>query len=301
MIDAHAHVIEYIKGIGYRGELRALKDGKVRWASGEEAYIIPRELGGCNFTHEMLIKVMDANGVSKAVLLQGSLYGLQNEYAYEAFCKHPGRFAALGAFDPYCCMYLDIMKRWIEVFKFAGLKFEMSVYGGFMGYHPDFNVNGERMRPVWDYIDHNGLVASLDIGTFGTPSFQLDGLIEIAKTHQNSKYVIEHLFCPAADRDGNVKRCLESIAPVSNIYVTTASLPIMCAPEKYPYPSALRYVRAANEILGSERIMWGSDIPITVTKAPYAELIDYIRDNAGLCSNDLENIYAKTARKVYGL
>jgi predicted TIM-barrel fold metal-dependent hydrolase len=109
------------------------------------------------------------------------------------------------------------------------------------------------------------------------------------------------MFCPAADRDDDVQRCLEMIAPVENIYTTVASLPAMCAPEKYPYPSALRYISAANEILGSGRIMWGSDIPITVTHSSYAELIDYIQDNLELCDRDLENIYSKTAKKVYGL
>jgi hypothetical protein len=57
----------------------------------------------------------------------------------------------MGSFDPYCLEAEAIMRRLIEDFCFKGLKFEMSSYGGFMGFHPEFKVDGKQMIPVWQY------------------------------------------------------------------------------------------------------------------------------------------------------
>ncbi|MDD5017733.1 MAG: amidohydrolase family protein [Eubacteriales bacterium] len=301
VIDAHAHLIECIKGFGYHGEMRSLGGGRVRWATGEEIQIIPPELGGEHFSYDRLIREMDACGIGSAVLMQGSIYGFQNEYAHEAVCAYPDRFTALGAFDPYCRCYLDIMRRWIEEFRFCGLKFEMSTNSGFMGYHSDFYVNGERMRPVLEYAQKHGLVLSFDIGTFGDPSFQIDRIVALAQKYDGVEFVIEHMFCPAADQDEKVCDALKKIETAGNIYVTLASLPSLCAPETYPYPSALRYIKLASEIIGVDRIMWGSDIPVSVTRAPYSQLISFICEGITLSADELQKIYAGTAKKVYGL
>ena len=100
MIDAHAHIVESFKGIGFRGETRYLGNGIERWINGEETRVWPEGFVGDCFSFEDLLRVMDENDIEKAVLMQGSIYGLQNEYAAEAIKKHPDRFAALGSFDP---------------------------------------------------------------------------------------------------------------------------------------------------------------------------------------------------------
>ena len=37
-IDAHLHIFEHVTGYAFMGEFRALGNGRVRWASGEEGY-----------------------------------------------------------------------------------------------------------------------------------------------------------------------------------------------------------------------------------------------------------------------
>lgn len=36
IIDSHAHVIEHLSGMGARGEVRPIGDGRVRFLDGEE-------------------------------------------------------------------------------------------------------------------------------------------------------------------------------------------------------------------------------------------------------------------------
>ncbi|QNM06509.1 amidohydrolase family protein [Qiania dongpingensis] len=299
-IDAHVHVIEQLKGIGYRGELRPIGKGKGRWANGEELRIIPEGWGESSFSYEELLRRMDANGVEKAVLLQGSLYGLQNEYSVEAVEKYPGRFAAMGSFDPYCLDAEEIMHRLIEECGCKGLKFEMSSLGGFMGYHSEFKIDGPQMKEVWKYAQERGLVISLDIGDRKSPSFQLDSIVKLAEKYSNIKIVIEHMFCAGKGERNYVERYLDKISSHSNIYVTLASVVTNCL-QGPPYRDAIFYLNAACERIGSERIMWGSDLPITASVLPYEVLKNYIADYSGLKEKDLENVYYNTAKLVYGL
>ncbi len=300
VVDAHAHLIESIKSSGYRGELRALGGGRGRWATGEEVQLIPPAYGDASFTPEKLLEIMDDAGVDKAVLLQGSLYGYQNEYSYEAMLRYPNRFACLGSFDPYCLEAGTILRRWVEDFGFKGFKFEMSTYGGFMGFHPDFDIGGALMKPIWSYANRSGLVVSLDIGTSGDSSFQLDGLLMIAASYPDVTIVIEHMFCPAADRLEMVTGCLERIAPFSRIHVTLASIPGMTG-EAYPYPTAREYARTARDVIGAERILWGSDAPITLTGEEYSRLLGYIPEGGIFSPDEVRLIFSDNARRVYSL
>lgn len=72
IIDGHVHLVEKIAGFCRRGELRA---------NGDIMKLIPRGYGDKDFTGEALIRLMDDNDIEKAALMQGSLYGFQNEYS----------------------------------------------------------------------------------------------------------------------------------------------------------------------------------------------------------------------------
>jgi predicted TIM-barrel fold metal-dependent hydrolase len=301
IIDVHAHIIENISGFGYRGELRAIGNGKARWVTGEEADILVDAFGSKSFTHDRLIKEMDTHGVSKAILLQGSFLGYCNEYVHEAQEKYPGRLFGMGTFDPYCLDYIRIMKRLINDFKLRGFKFEMSTEYGFMGYHPDFKIDGDRMRPVWEYAGEEKLIISLDLGTFGEKSLQIKELAGIAHQYPGIRFVVEHLFYPHLDHFDDVKTSLEILANQENIYFTTASIPNSTMPEKYPYPSACRYLEIAKEVVGAKRLMWGSDIPGVVVNASYDDLINYVAESGIFNHEELQDVYAGNAIRIYRL
>ena len=301
IIDVHAHITEHIAGFGYRGELRAIGGGRGRYVTGEEVTILPEGFGDTSFTHDQLIGLMNAYGVSKAILMQGSFIGFCNEYGFEAQERHRGRLYGMGTFDPYCTDYIRIMKRLINDFHFRGFKFEMSTAFGFMGYHPDFKLDGERMRTVFDFAEDYGLVISLDMGTFGEESLQLKELAGIAGRHSGINFVVEHIFYPHRDHYGDVKAALEQLGGHENISFTTASIQNSTMPEKYPFPLACRYLEIAKEIVGAKRLMWGSDLPGVIVNAPYDELINYCAESGIFAREELADIYANNARRIYQL
>ncbi|MGA2614927.1 MAG: amidohydrolase family protein [Spirochaetia bacterium] len=301
IVDAHAHVIEHIAGLGRKGESRAVGRGRVRWVSGEEAQLVPEAWGDASFTHDRLIQVMDEHTISKAVLMQGSFYGFCNDYTLEAQRKHPGRLYGMGTFDPYSYEARSIMEHLISDFRFLGFKFEISRSFGLMGYHPELRLNREPMTRIWEFAQEKKLPVSLDLGTFGEPSLQIQAMKKIAGRYKGIRFVIEHLFYPGLGHYEDVRAALSQLAPFKNVSFTIASIPNSLMPEAYPFPSARRYAGIAKEVVGAQRILWGSDLPSVAVNAPYRQLIDYVAESGLFSDDELRKVYSENAVRVYGL
>jgi hypothetical protein len=301
VIDAHTHVIERIAGFGRKGESRAVGGGVARWVGGEEVKLIPDGWGETSFTHDTLVRVMDEHVISKAVLMQGSFYGFCNDYTFEATQKHPGRLYGMGTFDPYAYESRAVMDHLIKDYGFRGFKFEISRSFGLIGYHPDLCLDGALMIPIWEYAEKAGLVVSLDLGTFGEPSLQLDAMAKIARRFAGIRFVVEHLFYPGPGHFDDVRAALDLLARYGNVSFTLASIPNSVMPEAYPFPSACRYATIARDVVGAERILWGSDLPSVAVNAPYRQLIDFIAESGVFSEKELRRIYAENAIRVYSL
>ncbi len=61
IIDAHMHIAKHITGIGSEGELYAIGNGMVTYATGRTFRIIPEGLGDTGFSYDTLIDVMNNN------------------------------------------------------------------------------------------------------------------------------------------------------------------------------------------------------------------------------------------------
>jgi len=299
IIDAHAHVFKQIYGFGRKGESTPIGNGTVRWATGETTKLLPEAYGEDAFPYERLVTAMDEAGVAKAVILQGSYYGFANEYVFEAQSKYPERFIGMGTFDPYFLDVQKIMARLIDEFHFRGFKFETSTENGIMGYHPDFRIDGELMQPVYEFCAERGLTISLDLGTFEESSFQVAGVGRMAKKYPGIQFVVEHLFFPRQDHFKEVRENLDLLNATPNVNFSIATVPFSTWPEEYPFPSACRYLALTKEVVGTERILWGTDIPSVVVYSPYRDLAQYVIESGVFNQAELEQVFALNARRVY--
>ena len=297
IIDAHVHVIERLAGYGARGEMRSLGDGMARWANGDTFRILPEGIGD-SFSPDALIAIMDRHQVSQAILMQGSYYGFCNDYTHDAQLKYPGRLFGMGTFDPYSKMAGAIMENLINHYNFRGFKFEMSEAFGFMGYHPEFKLNASVMDRVWAMAQDQKLVISLDLGTFGEPSLQIDELASLAKQLHGVQFVVEHIFFPHRDHYSEVQQALVKLESCQNISFTVASIPTSTLPECFPYPSAKKYIQIAKDILGARRLVWGSDMPSVLAGTPYDQLIQYVQTDL-FTEAELKMLFHDNAARIY--
>ena len=196
IIDTHIHIIHTLAGWGSEGELRACSGGKATWSTGNTIQMIPPELGEYHVSPEAVLKLMDAHHVEKGVLLQGSYYGFQNEYVWDALQKYPDRFVGAATYDPFCLKKDAIRHHLFDEHGFRIVKFEVSPGSGMMSYHGYVDLFGDVMQEVYDYSDERGHLFVVDIGRKDDLSWQIESLRKAILAHPNMKFVVCHILAP---------------------------------------------------------------------------------------------------------
>lgn len=297
-IDAHLHVAEIIAGYCRRGELRAIGNGKARWGNGEVFDLIPEGYGDKNFTVESAIRIMDQNEVEKAVLMQGSMYGFQNQYHLEILKKYPDRFCPSCTVDPFMTNHFDTLLSYLKDSHFRLVKFEISSGGGLMGCHDSFSLVTDRMMRIYELIERHHGVLAMDVGDIFMASHQPGNLAKIADTFPGLKLVVCHLLAPCRERENELWESLDLLNK-DNVWFDIAALPKIMAPDQYPYPDVHKTIKRAKELLGVKKLLWGTDAPFAATQDTYEHLADYLEKIDTFTREELEDIYYNNAEYVY--
>jgi predicted TIM-barrel fold metal-dependent hydrolase len=298
-IDAHVHIIDTIAGFGGRGELRGRGGGKARWANGDEISLIPPELGDSGFSYDALIRLLDKSGVEKAILLQGSLYGFQNDYTWEAAQRYPGRLIPSATVDPFCTDSEALLDRYLGERKITVVKFEVSSGGGLMGYHRVFPLDGPPLAALYPAISKVDAALVLDIGSPGMGSFQIEAVAAVAKQYPAMRIILCHLLAPRPGDDEAFTTAIKALS-FPNIWFDLAAIP-WNFPEAYPFPSTLRFIGMAKKIVGAEKLLWGSDVPITLTRETYGRQMRYMEESGIFSDLELEGVFKTNAEIAYSL
>ena len=298
VIDSHAHVVQYIAGTGAGGELRSIGNGMAIYANRQKVRMIPKEFRGDCVSPEQLLRVMDACGVEKAVLLQGNFYGYQNYYTYQAVKKYPDRFAGAGSYDPFSGDRDGIRKFLFEDLDFSIVKFEVSTGSGLMAIHPDLVLDGDVMREAASYASQKGHVFVIDIGKCASASWQVERLRNLAAAFPDMKFVACHLLAPSA-RDQNLLDWALHILKLPNLWFDLSSLVHNCREADKPYETALSYIRKAANLVGTEKLMFGTDFPSALKEAPYEAYIRLFEESNRFSDKEKEQMLYENAQMVY--
>ncbi|MDO4268664.1 MAG: amidohydrolase family protein [Eubacteriales bacterium] len=298
IIDAHAHIVQYIAGMGGAGELRSIGDGMAVYANGQVVRMIPEQFGTDSVTPEQLLEVMDENHVEKAVLLQGNFYGFQNYYTYEAVKKYPNRFIGAASYDPYCAGVEGIRSYLFEELGFQIVKFEMSTGSGIMANHPDFRIDSERMMEAFAYADAHGHTVVVDIGKCGSASWQIEGLRKAVHAFPQTKFVACHLLAPSDKDEARLQEALKLLR-ADNLWFDLASVVHNCMPDQFPYPKARHYVSLALDLVGEDRLMFGTDIPSALKEDSYGNYVRWLQEMPGLTQKQKEKLFYENASGVF--
>ena len=299
IIDAHAHSYDILSGYGARGEFRPLGHGKGIWATGEVEQFLPEQYGDLGFSTETLIHLMDENHVDRAVLLQGGNYGFHNDYAAESAKRYPDRLTAVGTLDPYGRYAEQILEHFVCDYNFRALKFEVSETWGLTGYHPDLKFTNTSFAPILSRANELGMTIVIDMGPKGTRSFDPEQFIRLRQDYPNILFVMTHCFFPCND-GANAYRIewMRRLAS-DHFFFDIANLPNLVWPEPYPFPSQQIFLQEAKKAVGAERLIWGTDLPSTLTKFTYREMIEFVTGGTIFNSRELELIMAENAKHVY--
>ena len=180
------------------------------------------------------------------------------------------------------------------------IKFEVSDGGGMMGYHEPFRIDGPRMARQIRFAAENGCTLVLDVGGPGMDSFQPEAIAEVAKSYPGMRIVVCHLLAPTLSDGAAFSAAIRQLR-LPNVWFDISAVPWNVLPEKYPYPTGARYVAEARDVVGADKLLWGSDLPCPLTVDSYTHLWDYLQQEGLFTGAELQAIYHDNAFNAYPL
>lgn len=300
-IDAHLHLVRSMAGFNGNGRLNPIGNGYGAWDTGEELRVIPEGYGNDTFLVDDALRLMDTGNVTQAVLLQGSLNGYQNTYTAEVVKQFPETFVGAFAVDPFTVNLEAIVKHHIEDLDFRIMKIEMSTGGGLHGYHLPFNLAElPALQGVFNYLaSFEGMTVVVDYGDDDQVSHQPEEIAKIAQRYPHIKFVVAHLSFPHVDRLDVLRETLALFKPFENIYLDLSAIQDIDNDTVFPFVKSQTVVRLAIDIIGSHRLMWGSDAPLSATFNTYTNLANWIEESHVFTEEEAAWMMYKTAENVY--
>ena len=212
---------------------------------------------------ENQIEVMDKYGIDGGVLVQPSLYGFDNRYILDCSQRYPDRFRLIGLVDPQA----DSMESEMESLAgqgVRGLRLAPRV-------RPDIPwYNDHRADRIWQKAGQLNMILTLLIALH-----EIASAAEAIKRFPEVKVIIDHLARPDLAKDPELFEALLALAQFEQVYVKLSALGFMSR-EPYPHPDILALVRRVFDAFGPDRLMWGTDLPISQDAATVAEAMQLI-------------------------
>jgi hypothetical protein len=300
IIDAHAHLWMRQNTVVDGQCIRTLSpNGSRSEFFGQEVQMLPPFMIDGTNSAEVFLSNMDYARVGGAVIVQEIIDGLQNGYLREVQEKYPTRFFCYGMPE----MRPDVQRQ-----QGLGTAFEQAeqlLANGFRGlafpghrlFAPDapLAINSPEMMDIYKLMEQRGAFLSMCLydGDYHVRQMQ-----EIIAECPDLTIVIGHFGM--VTRPGWMEQI--KLARNRNVYVESGGITWLFNSEFYPYPSAIRAIRAAADEVGIRKLMWGSDYPRTITAITYKMSYDFIEKDPEhlLSEGDKRAFLGENAERLYG-
>lgn len=136
---------------------------------------------------------------------------------------------------------------------------------------------------------------------------QLPAMAEFCRVHDSYWLVLDHLGKPNI-RDGAYaqwRRDIEPIAALPHVVckvsgIVTEAMDAKGAKGAFKLEDLPVYLDAVLEVFGPERLMFGSDWPVCLLAAPYAQVAEIVQQWAEkLSASERDALWGDTARRLY--
>ncbi len=271
IIDAHAHLWKKQHGIVNGRPVYDVGGGKSDFG-GEIRQMMPPYMTDGENTAERFLANMDYACVSGAVITQEYIDGNQDGYLLSCKCDR----------IKICALYEE--KPLGDITGFDGIKICASRLA-------DKNLlnHPEPFRKAAE----NGKFISIDLAD-GDEQTQM--MEEIIRMFPDLRIAIGHFGM--VTRDGWLEQI--KLAKNKNVFIESGGITWLFNEEFYPYPSAVRAINEAAELVGFNKLMWGSDYPRTMTAVTYKMSLDFI-EKTNLISEENKRLFlGENAKEFYG-
>ena len=292
IIDAHSH-LWLRQDTTWNGQvIRTTKNGRSMFL-GEEVQMLPPFMIDGKNTAEVFLSNMDYAQVAAAVVVQEFIDGLQNDYLLEVSRKYPQRFFVCGMADYLQEGFYGQAKALMEQ-GFRGIAIPGHRLLG-------RKLTDDEMLQMFRLMEEKGVILSI---TLADGPQQVGELREVIQECPRLKIAIGHLGManPPMSPPWENRSWQEQIklARYENVFIESGGITWLYNSEFYPFPSAIRAIREAAELVGMEKLMWGSDYPRTITAITYRMSYDFVVKSPKLSDLEKHLFLGENARRFYG-
>lgn len=230
-------------------------------------------------------------GVEHAIQVTRTLSGYDNAYSVEGAAEYPDTFRVCGRFDPIGPDLPGRLRAFMSEPTMVAIRlFWYSAGEAWLG-------DGS-MDAFWHEAE------SLDVPLCVYAPRNVAPLHDVALRFPGLRLIVDHagadLFSPLGHRFDHWQD-VRRLAGLGNVYVKVSALPEATG-QRFPFPAAQDRIRELYELVGPDRLMWGSNYPLTTRVCTYAEAVDLIRLGCDfLTVEDRAKLLGATASKVFGL
>ena len=274
IIDAHAHLWKKQNGIVGGKPVYDVGGGKSDFG-GEIKQMMPAYMTDGENNVERIIANMDYAQVSGAVITQEYIDGNQDSYLLEAKAKYPDRIKI-------CALYEE--KEMGDISAFDGIK----ICAGRLA---DKNLLNH-IYP-FELADKYGKFISIDLAD-GDEQCQM--MEEIIAKFPDLRIAIGHFGM--VTREGWLEQI--KLARHENVFIESGGITWLFNSEFYPYPSAVDAINESADLVGFDKLMWGSDYPRTMTAITYKMSYDFVVKTDKISDENKKLFLGENARKFYG-
>lgn len=288
IIDAHSH-LWLRQDTSWNGmPVRTLTNGRSFFLTEEVQMVPPFMIDGVN-SAEVFLSNMNYAQVGGAVVVQEFIDGIQNDYLAKVKSDYPERFFLFGMCDYFKPGFYDTAASLID----SGFK-GIAIPGHRLILSDGrVNLNSPEMMKMFHLMEDKGVILSLCLAENNLQNGEIKEVIEECP---RLKIAIGHFgMVTAPGWEDQIKLALND-----NVMIESGGITWLFNKEFYPFNGAVRAIREAIDMVGADKLMWGSDYPRTITAITYKMSYDFILKTNDLTDREKRLFLGENAEKFYG-
>lgn len=291
IIDAHSHLWLKQDTIVDGKVIKSLPNGRSIFF-GEEVQMMPPFMIDSVNSAEVFLSNMNYAQVGAAVVVQEIIDGNQNEYLKDVQRRYPDRFFCMGM-----AFTLDEAVR-LHQEGFKGIAIPGHRLASIAAANPALFVDTKSpllsMIPLFRFMEEQGMALSMCLDD---DEAQISQMKEVIQDCPRLKVAIGHFGMPTtASFRSQVGLALAG----DNVMVESGGITWLYNSEFYPFPTAVKKIREAADMVGMDRLMWGSDYPRTITAITYRMSYDFVEKTTELTEAEKQAFLGGNAMHFYG-
>jgi len=258
----------------------------------------PFMIDGVN-SAEVFLSNMNYAQVGAAVVVQEIIDGNQNAYLHDVQCRYPDRFFTMGMTEfRYGSDYLqgarDVIAQGFRGLAIPGHRLLSVPTSADESRFETLHLNSDRMMSLFKLLEEHDMILSMCLAD---DESQIREMAEVIQECRRLKVAIGHFGMVTTPSF----RSQELLAREgANVMIESGGITWLFHHEFYPYPSAVRAIREAADLVGIDRLMWGSDYPRTITAITYRMSYDFICKTSELSEQEKALFLGDNACRFYG-